>query len=106
MPSLQRRILKRPPVGETDFPRLRAWQPVDSVRMNGCKACVLAAGQEYENLRYAAPVIKLTALSSERRTPPPKRWILSCQHHSISSRATSVRSPPPTNGALRPTGRT
>src|SRR5262245_23207607 len=42
------------------------------------------------NLRYAAPVIKLIALSSCRRTPPPKRWTLSCQHHSISSPATSV----------------
>jgi hypothetical protein len=31
MPSFQRRILKRPPIGETDLPRLRARQPVDCV---------------------------------------------------------------------------
>ena len=46
MPSLQRRILKRPAVGETDFPRLRTGQPVDCIQMNCCEMRVLAARQK------------------------------------------------------------
>jgi hypothetical protein len=48
MPPLQRRILKRPPVGEADLPRLRAGQPINRVQMHGRETCVLAAGQEYD----------------------------------------------------------
>ena len=48
MPSLQSRILKRPAVGEADFPRLRAWQLVDCVQMCSRKPCVLPARQEHD----------------------------------------------------------
>ena len=34
----------RAAIGEADFPRLQARQPVDRVQMNGCESCVLATG--------------------------------------------------------------
>src|SRR4029077_17818342 len=37
-----------PPVGESDFPRLQARQPIDCVQMNGRETCVLPARQEYD----------------------------------------------------------
>src|SRR5262249_23974756 len=47
MPCLQSRILKRPPVGEADLPRLGAREPVDCVQRDGGQSRMLTARQEH-----------------------------------------------------------
>ena len=49
MPSLERRILKRPPKGETDLPGLRAWEPVDCVEVGRRQPCILSAREEHNS---------------------------------------------------------
>src|SRR4051812_1128447 len=48
MPGLQSRILKRPPVGETDLPGLRTREPVDCVQMGGGQLGMLTSRQQHD----------------------------------------------------------
>src|SRR5215831_792414 len=54
MPSLQRVILERPPVGETDLPRFGPGQAVDCVQMDSGHPILLATRQEHDAGHMAA----------------------------------------------------